>query len=527
MSTDSPTYCSAPNGGGTPPADSGTAVVGRMAAGTTVVLAGKVGGRGLQLLNQVLMARLLGAHVFGLFAIAWNLATIISQFAPAGLHNGVLRFGAQFWRKDDRAFSGVVVRAIGLGVIFSLCLSGAMFLSAPWLAVRLFEEPSLASAVRWFALLIPFATTLQIAVAVTRISQRMRFSVIAEEIVRSVLNVALFLLLFMLGFRLYGAVIACIASFAGAAGLAMYYVRKLYPELTFRHAWSERTVATGTLLGFSLATAVSGVSGSIVIRADRLFLGAFRAASEVGIYQSACQLPLIISVVLGGMNTAFAPAIAACSQHHQRRDMAELFRVATKWRFFLVLPMGVVMLLMPGELLSTIFGGEFTVARAALTILVLGQLINAGTGASGAVLMMSGLQNTWLAMTLGTVLLSSVLHCLFIPRLGMTGAALATFIATNSLYFCALAVVWCRLRIHPYSWNYLKGLAAAGAAAGVALLLKALVPWPPILLVCAVVVAVSIVFVLVLLACGLDAEDRIFLRMLGNRLSGRTRKRVT
>ncbi len=494
----------------------------RVATGTTVLLTGTVCGRGLQLVKQLLMARLLGPELLGVYAYLWNLMNLLSLVSPLGFQQGVIRFGTKFWRRDAEAFESVVISSLVFGLLSSvLCMAGVM-IAAPWLAVTLWHDPSLAGPVRWFSLILPFSAILRIAIAATRITQRMKFGVYADEMARGVLNLGVFIVLFLAGFRLFGAILASLVSFIGAAILALYYVYKLFPELSWRRLRAGGKVKLGAMATFSMATATSAVFTNIINRSDHLMLGYFRDASEVGIYHVAAQLPFVLTIIMGGLNMAFMPIIA---QYHNRaafRELHELFRVTTKWRLYFSLPFVLVMCCIPGILLSQIFGQEYGGGATAMTLLALGQLVNAGTGCVGVMLIMSGRQHWWLGLSLLTMVANVLLHMYFIPRLGMAGAALTVLLTLGVLYGLSLLVLRWKSGLWPYDRRYWKGLLAAAIAALGAWGLKEgmdMTGWPAIF---AFAILVPGSFFTVLLGLGLDAEDRQVMSLLKTRLQAAT-----
>ena len=201
-------------------ADSNSSV-NRLAVGASVSLIGVMLGRGLEFFKQVALARLLGLEAFGLYALGWNLLRSIGILLPLGLQNGVLHFGARYWRQDDGALRSILVRTIAMSFLIGCGVTLILFIAAPWLMVNVFNEPGFITPFRVFTLMLPFMGTLRVAANATRISQRMQYSVAAEEIAQSTLNILLFALFYLLGWELMGAVVSTVLSYIAALGVAL------------------------------------------------------------------------------------------------------------------------------------------------------------------------------------------------------------------------------------------------------------------------------------------------------------------
>jgi O-antigen/teichoic acid export membrane protein len=489
----------------------------RLATGAGISLAGKLVGRGLHVVGQIVLARLLGPAVFGLYAIGWTLLHMIGVIALLGLDQGVIRYGPRYWRTDAAGLKGVLFQSLGLALLSGLLMGAGLYLAAPWLATQVFGKPDLAPVLRLFALAFPLITGLRVAAAATRVSERMQFSVYSQEIGQPATNLLLILVFYLLGWHLLGAVAAGVASFGLAFLLALYYIRRLFPESFTPHL--EYPGMVRELIHFSLPASFAGMFTIFTLWVDRLIVAYFRPAAEVGIYQAVSQSSILFAIILSAFNSIFAPIIVDLHRKGEKARLEELFRVSTKWGLYLCLPVFLVICFAPGELLAVIFGSPYAVGWLPLVILSAGQMVSAGTGAVGLLLMMTGHQNRWLWLSGTMMLVNVVLNLVLIPRWGITGAALATACAVSGLYLLGLLQVKRTLRLWPYDRRYLKGLLAAAVTTVALFLLRTWTAAPPVLDLLLTLLVSAAVFGAVLLLSGLDAEDREFLRVARARLA--------
>ena len=204
--------------------------VAQLASGAGTSAAGKIVGRGTNFLLDVALARLLGPSDYGLYGLGLTVMRIITSISSVGLNTGVIRFGSRHWAATMRVLKGVLLQSLGSVMLLGVLIAATLYLIAPWMCERIFHKPELTSVIRWFALAVPIVPALQVASSATRISQRMKFSVLAEDVSQPAANLLLFIAFWMLGWRLVGVVVATVCSWALALGIALHYVRRLFPN---------------------------------------------------------------------------------------------------------------------------------------------------------------------------------------------------------------------------------------------------------------------------------------------------------
>lgn len=433
---------------------------------------GRVSGQGVQVLTQILVARLLGPGDFGLYALGWTVFRLGRALGLLGLDKAVVRFGTAFWRRDGLALRSVLDRSLVLSLLTGGALAGALSLVAPFLAGRIFAKPELASVLGWVALALPLSIVLRVAAAASSVSQRTTYSVFSEDLIQPLTQLVAMLFFLHLGWGLTGAIAAIPLACAVGAAVALGWLVRIFPEAYERRgraatSWRE-------LIDFSLQAGLVTVFVMLAIWVDRLMVGYFRPVSEVGLYQAASQLSLLFTLVLGSFGLIFAPLVAQIHAAEDRPRLSELYRVSTKWGLYVTTPAFLVIVFIPRQVVEVTFGADFTAAWLPLVILTVGQQINAVTGSVGQLLIMSGNERLWLTVSGAAFGLNVVLNALMIPRWGLAGAAAATAIAIAGLFVAGLLFVRSRLQIWPYDRRYLKVAVATLATASLLALLRQL-----------------------------------------------------
>lgn len=490
--------------------------VAKLATGAGVTLVGRMAGRAMDVLGQVTLARLLGPEAFGLYAIGWTIVRMAGLLSSLGLDKGVIRYASRYWHMDSSRLRGVLLQSLGLAVLSGLLIGSSLYLAAPWLGEQVFQKPALVSVIRWFSPVFVVYSGLRVAAAATTVSQRMKYAVSAQDLTQPAVNLFLVVLFYLMGMGLFGAVAAVFGSFAVAFILALFYVKHLFPESFSRRVKSISVVKE--LMAFSLPASFAGVFTMFIVWVDRLMVGYFRPAAEVGIYQAVSQSSLLFPIIVSAFSAIFSPMIADLHYKHEVRQLDELFKVSTKWGLYLSLPLFLVICFAPREIMRVVFGARYENGWLPLVILAIGQLVNVGTGAVGLILVMVGHQKRWFMISGAAFLANIALNWVLIPRLGLAGAALGTACAISGLFFSGLIQVKHLLGIWPYERRYFKGLLATALAAGALLLLRTVPIDSPMFTLLLTATVSSGVFVIVLIVLGLDSEGREFIHLIRARL---------
>ncbi len=487
-----------------------------MGGGALTVLLGRFGGRTLEFVLQVILARGLGPGGFGVYALGRILIRALGFAAALGLHNGVVRFGAPQWATHPGRSRSLARKALALTATVGAVAAAGLFLSAGWWATSIFEMPELRGVLRVMSVAVLLMSVRIVAAAATRVSLEMKDSVLSEDLAQPAANLALVGLVLALGGGLLGVSAAFTLAVGGSCLLALFFLSRLLPRE--RATVDGEEVSSGALLRFSLPTALAGTLGIYVVWVDRLCLGYFRSPEEVGVYQGVAQLAAILTVILTAFSAIVGPLVARLHALGRRSELQEVFQMGTKWGLYCGVPVYMTMLFCGRELIVALFGPEYLSGVVSLGILATGQIVNLGTGAVGIALIMTGNHKRWLAITLLSLLVNAVASILLVPRLGAVGAAISTTVAVFTMNGAGILAARVDPGIWAYNRRYLKGLAAALIAAASTQLLVSVLEPSGVSRIVLVILAASTVFAAALAAMGFDDEDRDLARVFWDRL---------
>jgi O-antigen/teichoic acid export membrane protein len=273
------------------------------------------------------------------------------------------------------------------------------------------------------------------------------------------------------------------------------------------------------VISFSVVVFGIGFLEFSMAQADKVLIGFYLDARELGIYAVAAALVAFVPIMLQTVNQIFSPTIADLHARQQRELLGRIFRSLTKWILGLTLPLAAVMIIFAPALMR-IFGHDFEGGWPILAIGTLGQLVNCGVGSVGYLLLMSGNQLSLIRIQAVTACLMVALSLVLIPRWGITGAAVASAVTNVVANVWYLSEVRRTLGLFPYSRSYWRLLLPLLGGLVTLFLLRAIFGTfrPEWMVIAAALLLAYGAFIGVALAIGLDADDRLVARAVWSRL---------
>jgi O-antigen/teichoic acid export membrane protein len=184
-------------------------------------------------------------------------------------------------------------------------------------------------------------------------------------------------------------------------------------------------------------------------------IGYFLESSDVGVYSVAVRIAGMAVFLLSAANTIFGPTISELTEKDQFKTLERLLKSISKIIFAFSLNFLLFVIIYNQEIL-TVFGEEYIVGDLVLIILTFGQFINASVGPTGTILIMSGKQKFEVFNSVAICILNIILNIILIPRLGISGAAIATASSIVIINIFKVLEVYILYKFHPYKKSFLN-----------------------------------------------------------------------
>ena len=471
---------------------------------------------------KIYIARVLGANALGLFALGMTIVTFLGNFNLLGLPGAALRFVALYSASNKvRELRTLLWNGawtlLATNLIFTALLIGA----GPRIARRLYHAPELVPYLPLFApIMILSAMTAFFGNVLAGYREVGRRTMITN-FVGSPITMAVSVLLITLGGGLSGYLTAQIVGAAIVVVLLVSTVWQITPAAARspdkRKLWIEPEVWS-----FASVMLGVGVMHFFMGQMDRVALGIYRGARDVGVYAVAASLVAYEAIILQSVNQIFAPVITDIHARGEHAVLGRLFQTLTKWMLGLTFPLAIVMIIYARPIMR-LFGNDFEAGWPILIIGTCGQLVNCGVGSVGNLLIMSGNERRLLKVQIAMAVVMTIGSVALVPLWGIYGAAGAAAITNVGMNVFNLLEVRKALGISPYNRSYLHLFLPTATTLAVTLALK---KWACVFhhdwlaVGVALALAYCIFPAVFYFVSGLDADDRLIASAIRSRIRG-------
>jgi O-antigen/teichoic acid export membrane protein len=452
-----------------------------IASGGALNLGGALASAILNFAIVTIITRGFGARGAGTFFVALALFSLLSNTLELGADTGLVRTVAAYVAlRRHRDLPGVIAVAV-VPVLLAGCVAAVAIyaLAEPFAHVFSSGPPGpVADLVRVFAFFLPFASAYTVVVAATRGFGTMLPAFLIDRTGKPALQVLVVSLVVWAGWNASALAIAwagpiAIGFLVGVVALIALQRRAARRARLPLEAPRSRWRLAAEFWRFTAPRGLAGMFQIAIVWIGTLLIGALRSTSEAGVYSAATRYLLVGTFATVALSQVFGPKISELTALEDHEAAQTVYQVTTAWYVVLTWPLYWTLAIFAPFLVS-IFGREFLPGAEPLLILGLAMLVATACGPVDVVLLMAGKSSWNLVNTVIALTINVVLSLVLIPRLGITGAAIAwaASILTNNLL--PLAQSWRFLHLHPLGRGFPRAAIAATATYGcLGLLLRA------------------------------------------------------
>lgn len=374
---------------------------------------------GVQLIAQVILARLLGPENYGLFAMGLVVLTLSNFLADFGFSWALVQ--NQQLTKDDVRF------AFTWQFISGAMATLALYLLAPWIA-EYFNEVRLESIVRWLSLSCLIGAITAPGSNLLRRNLDFRWLNIIQ------------ILSYIFGYLCIGIPLAY--SGAGVwtlvcAWLAQSACAFVLTVLRSPHSMKPLFWYPGARNSTNMGSTVfiTNLCNWMLNNLDRVFLGRFLNAHAVGIYSVGYNLANTPnSLFLTALQPAFLATGAKLQDDPTRLREAYLSVIATIW--IVIAPMFILLALVADDFVVVLYGSKWTSSGIVLSILALSMPAYIIWGMSTPILWNTGGKHLESMLQFPILCVSALLFFLFSSH----GVMIVALIAAGTMLLRALVI---------------------------------------------------------------------------------------
>ncbi len=395
---------------------------------------------GLGFVSNVIVARLVGISGYGYYSIALGWSALLTSPSVLGLDRVLVRELA-WYRKAERL--GLVRGLLRRANQVALCGALVLGLGTLLIAVPMSRPGGRTAVVVGLLVLMPVSAVSRVRLSALQGLKRATLALFTQSTVRAVSLILILSAIAILTTEDHTisaseAVAAQVAAVIVAIGVGSFALRRVLPSDARRTPieYDHRRWTAGIKV-----LAALGVVVMLNTQMGILMLGWLGTAADAGRFAAATRVAALVVLGYAATNAVLAPRIV---ERHRAGDRDGLERLLTHGSLAALaagLPATVGVAIFAPDVLGA-FGDGFGGGRAALLILVAGQLVNAATGSVSTALLMTGHERVVTATAVAAAALNLALCATLIPRFGAEGAAIGmtvSLVAMNVAYTILVA----------------------------------------------------------------------------------------
>jgi O-antigen/teichoic acid export membrane protein len=401
-------------------------------------------------IGTIVLARLMSPEEYGLYTIALIPSMMINLFRDWGVNSAITKHVASLKASGrEQEIRDIILGGLVFEVATGLLLSFLSVGLAGVIAVEVFHRPESARLISVISVAVFSGSLLVASLSAFVGFERMglnSFTIICQSIVKSIVGP----LLVILGYGVLGAALGYTLSFlaAGFIGVAVLYF-VLYRNL--RRSGSRKAslpITIKAMLKYGVPLSASPIVAGVLVQFYGFMMAFSCSDAIVGNYQVASNFAVLLTFFTIPISTVLFPAFAKLDPQKEHQLMKDIFASSVKYTAILLVPATMAIMVLPGPMISTLYGGQYVFAPFFLSLYVIGNLFALlGNLSLGSFLTGVGETKTLMKQSILTLAIGLPLGFLLIPTFGVIGLILASLLAGLPSMFWGLHWAWKHYRV--------------------------------------------------------------------------------
>ena len=420
----------------------------------------RLASAGLLYLTQIVMARWIGSHDYGIYVFVWTWVLVLGGLAHLGINIVMMRLLPEYRESGDLDRFRALVRG---GRVFAL-VAGTLVAGFGFAGLWFFGEhlggPYILPA--YLALVcVPLFALTEVQDGIGRGQAWIWSGLLPPYVLRPLLVLVAMAAACLAGLPMT-ATTAAGAAIAATWGAAL--IQTVLVNRRLRESLPKGNHAYDFKAWFKVSLPLVAVSAAELMlqNTDILVISRYLTPTDVAIYFASAKTMSLILFVHYAVGSAVANRFSALNARGDTEQLKAFVRDSVNWTFWPSL-LGAAFILAFGKPLLWLFGPQFEAGYPVMFILVIGFLFRSSFGPAETLLSMLGEHQICAAVLIVTALLNVALNFALVPAFGLIGAAIATSISLMTAAILNYVVAKRRLEIEIAIWRNLPGRDQAAA----------------------------------------------------------------
>ena len=392
-----------------------------------------------------LYTSVLDKQYYGIVSYILTVANLLWPFIAFGIHNTLIKFYSSYTDKKDQDALLTLLLIIPL-IVFSLF--GLLFwLNQTW--VTQYFEATNAILQPYIGILVFIALSMayfEIFYAWVKVHLKSVYGNVLKEIFH---RAAVMLLLGGVYFELV-TVFEFINSLALVYGIRLvliaHYAFSLYtPRFSINFPKNLKEILT-----YSGLIMIAGSVAVLMIDLDKFMIERYLPVGEVAVYGMCAYIASVIVVPSRAMHQIMYPLTAKLLNEGNFLELHKVYRQSSI-NLFVVSGLMALLIICNVKHLYAFIPGNYQLYMLVVFLISLAKLFENLIGNNNAILFSSKYYKSILVFGIFIVLIAVVLNLLLLPKFGLDGAAIATFVSLCSYNIIKLIFVQRKFNMQPFT----------------------------------------------------------------------------
>jgi len=392
----------------------------------------------------------------GLIMVMISVSGLFAVFCQLGMSNTAIRFFPMF-RDENSGHRGIMALLLLIPVLGFILFLLFWWIFHPLLLAPYEENSPLLT--HYSVYLLPltfFMMGTMLLESWASIFQRITVPRIIREVVLKLLASCIAVLYFWQYISFDQFVLLFIATYALAFVMVIFYILNLgkwffKPDLKFLNRGLIRQMAI-----YSLFIILGGVGSGLVTKVDQIMLSEFLGLESVAVYSIAMSIAVVIEIPMRALLQISTPIVAQAIADDDRVTLYNLYRRSSITQLIVGMFIFGCVWINADSLFDIMPKGDaFRAGRYVIFWIGLSKLFDLATSINGVIINNSKYYKVSLYLMGFLALLTIASNRIFIPWLGIVGAALATAISICIYNLLMLGFVYKKFNIQPFGMKTL------------------------------------------------------------------------
>ncbi|WP_323736293.1 flippase [Methanosphaera sp. ISO3-F5] len=490
----------------------------KLAAGSIITLLGSIILRFGGFIYRFILSRLLSTSGYGIVGLTLPFQNMFIIGASGGIPPAIAKYVSQHKALDEKEMvHRVTVTGMKMMIFFSLIAAILMFLISEPIAIGVWNKPEALLPLRLVSVIVPFSVIVGSFRGVFQGFYQMK-NIFYSKFIEQVFTIIIASALVIIGWYAAGAVLGTALGFLVSLFGSYYlfrkdiqdaYLNENFPKVSFK----EELELMKQILKFSIPVVISGIAEIFLYDTGTFFIGMFLPTFFAGFYTNASAIARIPLILANSVSMSVLPATSEADSLKDKELLKMYMHQSYRYTTLTSLPVSAFIMVYAVPMMILLFGRDYAQGAEALWILVLGMFFFSIYLISCS--MCQGLGKPTFpmyALIIGAII-NAVLSFLLVPLYNISGAAIATTVATFILMLLTIIELVKLSSIHPPYKDLLKMFVATGLM----IFVMYLIPHTIIGMFIGLVLGTIVYIIVILLLKAIKSEDVVFIEHFVNK----------